>query len=83
MKEKEFYSLWFSGVFAIGDCILFLDLNKKPFPPTAQLVESQAKAATKNLHVVIRNKEKENFVYKPKGRMAIIGKKMELHHFLE
>ena len=38
----------FPGVFAIGDCALFLDPEtKRPYPPTAQIAEAQAKTAAK------------------------------------
>ena len=34
----------FPGVFAIGDCALFVDpITNKPLPPTAQIAEAQAK----------------------------------------
>ena len=34
----------FPGVFAIGDCALFIDPeSERPFPPTAQIAEAQAK----------------------------------------
>ena len=73
----------FSGVFAIGDCALFLDPEtKRPFPPTAQIAESQAKTAAKNLKAIIKNSEKEKFVYHSKGQMAIIGKRSGIATFL-
>jgi len=66
----------FPGVFAIGDCANFLNpVTKKPYAPTAQLAEAQAKTAAYNLHALIKNKEKRKFVYKSKGQMAIIGKR--------
>jgi NADH dehydrogenase len=66
----------FPGVFAVGDCALFLDKEiKKPFPPTAQIAEAQAKIAAYNLHSLIKNKEKKVFEYRSKGQMAIIGKR--------
>jgi NADH dehydrogenase len=66
----------FPGVFAIGDCALFIDpTTERPFPPTAQLAEAQAKAAAFNLHSLIRNKEMKKFEYKSRGQMAIIGKR--------
>jgi len=66
----------FPGVFAIGDCALFIDpKTKKPFAPTAQLAEAQAKTAAYNLHSLIRNKEMKKFEYEPRGQMAIIGKR--------
>ena len=72
----------FPGVFAIGDCALFLDPeSKRPYPPTAQLAESQAKIAASNLHALIKNKEKTKFVFKSKGQMAIIGKRTGIASF--
>ena len=73
----------FPGVFAIGDCALFLDpKTKRPFAPTAQIAEAQAKVAAKNLHALIKNKEKIEFVYESKGQMAIIGKRTGIASFL-
>jgi NADH dehydrogenase len=38
----------FPGVFAIGDCAMFLNPEtQRPFPPTAQIAEAQAKVAAK------------------------------------
>jgi len=66
----------FPGVFAVGDCALFLDPEtQRPFPPTAQIAEAQAKTAAKNLSALIKNSQKEKFVYHSKGQMAIIGKR--------
>jgi len=73
----------FPGVFAIGDCALFLDPEtQRPFPPTAQIAESQAKTAAKNLSALIKNSQKEKFVYHSKGQMAIIGKRSGIATFL-
>jgi len=73
----------FPGVFAIGDCALFLDPEtQRPFPPTAQIAEAQAKTAAKNLTSLIKNSEKEKFVYHSKGQMAIIGKRSGIATFL-
>ena len=72
----------FPGVFAIGDCALFIDPeSKRPFPPTAQLAEAQAKTAAKNLHALIKNGKKSKFVFKSKGQMAIIGKRTGIASF--
>ncbi len=66
----------FPGVFAVGDCALFIDPEtQKPFPPTAQLAEAQAKIASYNLYSLIRNKDKKKFEYQSRGQMAIIGKR--------
>ncbi|MDA0854118.1 MAG: NAD(P)/FAD-dependent oxidoreductase [Crenarchaeota archaeon] len=66
----------FPGVFAIGDCALFIDpITNKPFPSTAQVAEAQAKLAAKNLISLIKNSEKEKFVYHCKGQLAVIGKR--------
>jgi NADH dehydrogenase len=68
--------LEFPGVFAIGDCALFIDpVTERPFPPTAQLAEAQAKSAAHNLYSLIRNKDMKKFEYKSRGQMAIIGKR--------
>ena len=73
----------FPGVFATGDCALFLDPEtQRPFPPTAQIAEAQAKIAAKNLKALIKNSEKEKFVYHSKGQMAIIGKRTGIATFL-
>ena len=73
----------FPGVFAIGDCALFVDpKTNRPFPPTAQIAEAQAKMAAKNLISLIKNSEKEKFVYHSKGQMAIIGKRSGIATFL-
>lgn len=66
----------FPGVFAIGDCALFMDpKTNRPFAPTAQLAEAQAKIAAHNLNSLIKNLEKKKFEYRSKGQMAIIGKR--------
>ena len=73
----------FPGVFAIGDCALFLDpQTQRPLPPTAQIAEAQAKTAAKNLRALIKNSEKEKFVFHSKGQMAIIGKRSGIATFL-
>ena len=73
----------FPGVFAIGDCALYLDPEtQRPLPPTAQIAEAQAKIAAKNLIALIKNSEKEKFVYHSKGQMAIIGKRSGIATFL-
>jgi len=73
----------FPGVFAIGDCALFLNPEtQRPFPPTAQIAEAQAKTAAKNLEALIKNSQKEKFVYRSKGQMAIIGKRSGIATFL-
>lgn len=66
----------FPGAFAIGDCALFINQEtKRPFPPTAQLAEAMAKVAAYNLNALITSGQKQKFTYKPKGQMAIIGKR--------
>ena len=73
----------FPGVFAIGDCALFIDpKTKRPYAPTAQIAEAQAKTCAYNLHALIRNQEKKKFVYESKGQMAIIGKRAGIASFL-
>ena len=66
----------FPGVFAIGDCALFIDpTTERPFAPTAQLAEAQAKVAAYNLHALIRHQDLKKFEYQSRGQMAIIGKR--------
>ena len=73
----------FPGVFAIGDCALFVDpITNRAFPPTAQIAEAQAKIAAKNLISLIKNSNQEKFVYHSKGQMAIIGKRTGIATFL-
>ena len=73
----------FPGVFAIGDCALFMDpKTQRPLPPTAQIAEAQAKTAAKNLKSLIQNSKKEKFVFHSKGQMAIIGKRSGIATFL-
>ena len=73
----------FAGVFAIGDCALCLDPEtQRPFAPTAQIAEAQAKIAAKNLTALIKNSQKEKFKYHSKGQMAIIGKRSGIATFL-
>jgi len=75
--------LKFPGVFAIGDCALFIDpITTRPIPSTAQIAEAQAKMAAKNLISLIKNSKKEKFVYHSKGQMAIIGKRSGIATFL-
>jgi len=73
----------FPGVFAIGDCALFTDpQTNRPFAPTAQIAEAEAKIAAHNLNALIKNSEKKKFVYHSKGQMAIIGKRTGIATFL-
>lgn len=73
----------FPGVFAIGDCALFMDPEtQRPYAPTAQIAEAQAKTAANNLTALIENSQKEEFEYHSKGQMAIIGKRTGIATFL-
>ena len=66
----------FPEVFAVGDCCYIIDpKTNRSLPPTAQNAESEAKIVAKNLYALITNKEKEKFVYTPRGQMAVIGKR--------
>ncbi len=72
----------FPGIFAIGDSALFIEpKTKRPLPPTAQIAESQAEIAAKNLIALITNTAKKKFVYRSKGQMAIIGKRTGIASF--
>ena len=73
----------FPGVFAIGDCMLFVDPGtKRPYPPTAQIAEAQAKTAAANLKALIRNTDMKKFKFHSKGQMAIIGKRTGIAMFM-
>ena len=66
----------YRGVFAAGDCALCVDpATKKPFAPTAQLAEAQAKRVAGNLSALLNGRKMEPFSYKPRGQMAVIGKR--------
>ena len=53
----------FPGVFAIGDCCkIDPELNKKQFPPTAQVAEAHAKTAAKNLRCLLSNTNMEKLI---------------------
>ncbi len=81
--DKNLEVIDFPGVFAIGDCALFFDpKTMKPYAPTAQIAEAQAKVAAINLYSIIKNKEKTEFVYESKGQMAIIGKRTGIASFM-
>lgn len=73
----------FPGVFAVGDCMLFVDpVTGRPYAPTAQIAEAQAKTAAENLKSLIRNADMKKFAYHSKGQMAIIGKRTGIATFL-
>jgi NADH dehydrogenase len=66
----------FPEVYVIGDCSLTVDpRTKKPYPPTAQNAEAEAKLAAHNLHAEIAGGQKKKIDYVSKGQMAIIGKR--------
>lgn len=66
----------FPEVYAIGDCSLTIDpQTNKPYPPTAQNAEAEAKIAAYNLYAELNGKQKMKINYQPKGQMAIIGKR--------
>jgi NADH dehydrogenase len=66
----------FPGVYVIGDCSLTIDpRTNKPYPPTAQNAEAEAKIAAYNLYAEISGKPKKKIDYVSKGQMAIIGKR--------
>jgi len=66
----------FAGVYVIGDCSLTIDPNTgKPYPPTAQNAEAEARIAAYSLYAHITGREKKKIDYSSKGQMAIIGKR--------
>ena len=66
----------YPGVFAAGDCALSVDpATGKPYAPTAQLAEAQAKRVAGNLNAAINGQKMKKFSYVPRGQMAVIGKR--------
>jgi NADH:ubiquinone reductase (H+-translocating) len=81
----------FSGVYVVGDCSLAIDPRTgKPYPPTAQNAEGQAKTAAYNIFAEMHGKPKKKIDFVSKGQMAIIGKRtaiaslsgLNIHGFL-
>lgn len=81
----------FPGVYVIGDCSLAVDPSTgKPYPPTAQNAEGQAKTAAYNIFAELQGKQKSKISFVSKGQMAIIGKRtaiasisgLNIHGFL-
>lgn len=66
----------FPEVYVIGDCSLTIDpRTNKPYPPTAQNAEAEAKIAAYNLYAETSGRQKKKIDYVSKGQMAIIGKR--------
>ena len=66
----------FAGVYVIGDCSLAIDPSTgKPYLPTAQNAEGQAKTVAYNIFAEINAKPKKKIEFSSKGQMAIIGKR--------
>ncbi|MBM3905515.1 MAG: NAD(P)/FAD-dependent oxidoreductase [Thaumarchaeota archaeon] len=66
----------FPGVYVVGDCSLAIDPRTgKPYPPTAQNAEGQAKTAAYNIFADMHGKPKKKIDFVSKGQMAIIGKR--------
>lgn len=66
----------YPGVFAAGDCAHSVDpATGKPYAPTAQLAEAQAKRVADNLNAAINGRRMKKFSYVPRGQMAVIGKR--------
>ena len=71
----------YPGVFAAGDCALFMDPStKRPYAPTAQLAIAQAKTVAGNIVATIKGGRMKKFTYTPKGQMAVIGKRTGIAH---
>ncbi|MDA7952598.1 MAG: NAD(P)/FAD-dependent oxidoreductase [Nitrosopumilus sp.] len=66
----------FPGVFAVGDCAACTDpATGRPHPPTAQVAIAQAGTAARNLVALVRGGAQEEFSYRSRGQMAVIGKR--------
>ena len=71
----------FPGVYAIGDCALFID-GGRPLPPTAQVAEAEARVAARNIRNDIRGEPKAELAYKSKGQMAVVGQRAGVALFM-
>ena len=66
----------YPGVFAAGDCALFMDPEAgRPYAPTGQMAVAQGRSIAANLNAVINGQPKKKFAYKAQGHMAVIGKR--------
>lgn len=81
----------FPGVFAIGDCCNLINpQTQRPYPPTAQNAQAEARTVAYNVRALIKKDHKKKFEYSSKGQMAVIGKRtgiatifgINLHGFL-
>ena len=71
----------YRGVFAAGDCARVVDkATGRPYAPTAQLAISQAKLVAGNIIASIKGDTMKKFAYKPRGQMAVIGKRTGIAH---
>lgn len=71
----------FPGVYAIGDCALFMD-GGAPLPPTAQVAEAEAKVAARNILNDMSGRPREKLSYKSKGQMAVVGHRVGVALFM-
>lgn len=71
----------FPGVYAIGDCALFVD-GERPLPPTAQVAEAEAKVAARNISNDLIGEPKKELSYKSKGQMAVVGQRAGVALFM-
>ena len=71
----------FPGVYAVGDCALFID-GERPLPPTAQVAEAEARVAARNILGDMEGRPKEKLAYKSKGQMAVVGQRAGIALFM-
>lgn len=64
-----------NNIYAVGDCALLLDKNKKPIPPTAQSAEQSGIIAAKNILHSINNKPLIKADIKLRGLAIALGGK--------
>jgi NADH dehydrogenase len=64
------------GVWALGDCAAVPDLRtRRPCPPTAQHAIRQASVTARNIVTSLRGGRKTQFLYKPLGVLASLGRR--------
>ena len=76
MVDDYLEAVGYPGVFAAGDCALFMDSKTgRPYAPTGQMAVAQGRGIAANLNAIINGQSKRKFTYKPQGHMAVIGKR--------
>ncbi|HEV7424583.1 MAG TPA: FAD-dependent oxidoreductase, partial [Candidatus Paceibacterota bacterium] len=71
----------YKEIFAIGDVASFTQ-NNSPLPALAQVAEKEAKAAAKNIELLIKNEALKEFSYHHAGNLISLGRWMAIGEVL-